>query len=59
MKARFYICKVDELGLEDLATEVGVKTLPTFQIWKVGEPAGLVEGPKLKTLDKFIEKIGV
>lgn len=51
------MCVVNELGLEDLAAEVGITTLPTFQIFRSGEPAALVEGPKLKTLDRFLAQL--
>ena len=48
---------VEELSLGDVAKAAGVTMLPTFLLFNGGEQVGIIEGPKLKTLRIFIEKI--
>ncbi|KAI9651803.1 MAG: hypothetical protein M1831_007585 [Alyxoria varia] len=54
---QIHLMLVEELSLGDVAKAAGVKTLPTFLLFNGGEQVGIVEGPKLKTLRVFIEKI--
>ncbi|GAA5976346.1 hypothetical protein JCM10908_005467 [Rhodotorula pacifica] len=49
----FYKCDVDEQ--EAVAAEVGVKAMPTFQLWKNGEKVGSVVGADPNKLKAALE----
>jgi thioredoxin 1 len=53
-KAKFYIFDVDEQP--DIAQELGIRVMPTFNLFKDGELMEGVTGAKIKALREVVEK---
>jgi thioredoxin 1 len=53
-KAKFYVFDVDEQP--DIAQELGVRVMPTFNIFKDGDLMEGISGAKVKPLREAVEK---
>lgn len=53
-KAKFYVFDVDEQP--DIAQELGIRVMPTFNVFKDGELMEGISGAKIKALREAVEK---